>query len=525
MRRWLLAAGGVAFASLIASPTAAAESGTDVSPSSPVEWSPEVEEQRSPHHARAFWEMGAGLALGTGGYWLLMKRNVADWDDPRPLSRFDGSAWVLDNNSIGVNFLGHPLMGGLSHAYARANHQSVLGAFGYSFLTSFLWEFVIEFKEKVSVNDVLVTPGAGLPLGEFFYKLGLYLDTGHHGSWAWDVARWTLGSSVALDRRLDRRPPPRVVSRDNLGFSSAIWHEFAVRYGVTEVRTPREPGYALYRLGLGARLVTLQGYGKPSTFGRAFWRAEIASLSLQAEASQHGTGVLLAADTIVVGHHAQRFARTEAGLSGESLTLGTSLGCEYLRSSANRYARVETAVQLPGPQLSYHAPNRREQYGAFQLPGLAADFRVLRRAAAFEGSARLQPSFAGLGAAAFYRWAADNLDERSKHVLHRQGYFYGWGGAANVTARASFGPLRAGFELMYGAYRSQDGRDRHPEQLTTDVPAKGDILRYAGSLGIAPAPGLNLALELGVRRFRSNVGGFELTARAVQRGLSAEWVF
>ena len=36
---------------------------------------------------------------------------------------------------------------------------------------------------------------------------------------------------------------------------------------------------------------------------------------------------------------------------------------------------------------------------------------------------------------------------------------------------------------------------------------------------------VTLAVELGVRRFRSNVGGYELTARSVQRGLSASWLF
>jgi hypothetical protein len=137
----------------------------------------------------------------------------------------------------------------------------------------------------------------------------------------------------------------------------------------------------------------------------------------------------------------------------------------------------------------------------------------------------VQPSFAGLGAASFYEWAASNLAERSKHILHRQGYFYGWGGVANVGAKLSLGPLRAGFELMYGVYRSQDGLDRHPEQLTVDVPAQGDVLRYTGALGIAPTPNASVAFEMGVRRFRSNVGGFELTARAVQRGINASWVF
>ena len=488
-------------------------------------WTPAAEEARPAHHARAMWEMGGGLLLGTAGYWLLMRRNVADWDNPKPLSRFDGSAWVLDNNSIGVNFLGHPATGGLSYAFARGNHHTPLGAFGYAFLTSFLWEFVIEFKEKVSVNDVLVTPATGVPLGEFFHKLGLYLDTGHHDSVGVGALRWTLGSGVSLDRKLDGRAAPRVAVQDSLGFSAEIWHEFAVRYGVFEVQTPRDTHLVRYELGFAGRLVTLKGYGAPTAFGRAFWGAEIADFALDAEASRHGTGLRVRADSILAGYHAQRLSRAGRGLRGVSVTLGTSLGYEYLRSAANRYPSVEQAVNEPEPEISYHAPNRREQYGALQLPGFAADFRWLGSSAAFEARGRLQPSFAGVGAAAFYDWSAAHLDDRSKHILHRQGYFYGWGGAANVVTKASLGPLRAGFELLYGAYRSQDGWDRHPEQLSVDVPVTAEVLRYTGSLGVAPSPAVTVAVELGVRRFHSNVDGFELTARAVERGLRASWVF
>ena len=121
----------------------------------PIEWTPAEEEQRAPHHARSFVEMGAGLVLGTTGYFLLLNQNIVDWDNPALKRRFDGSAWIVDNNNLAVNFLGHPATGGLSYSFARANHQSVLGSFGYSFATSFLWEFAIEFKEKVSVNDII----------------------------------------------------------------------------------------------------------------------------------------------------------------------------------------------------------------------------------------------------------------------------------------------------------------------------------------------------------------------------------
>ncbi len=510
---------GVSLAVLCASSAARAEA------PEPPEWSPALEEQRAPHHGRSLWQMGGGLALGTGGYWLLMRRNVADWDNPRPLSRFDGSAWVLDNNSIGVNFLGHPYTGGLSYSWARGNHQSVAGAFGYSFLTSFLWEFVIEFKEKISVNDVLVTPGAGLPIGEALHKLGLYLDTGHHDSFALSVVRALFGTGVALDRSLDGRAPPLVRSRDALGFSSTIWHEFRAEYGAAVIDAPGVAEYARFHAGWAMRLVTLEGYGKATRFARAFYGAEVSTLSVEAEASAYGWGLMAQADTLLAGYHAQSFARRGGALQGDSFTFGTSLGFDYLRSSANRYGAVEAAVARPGPDLKYHAPNRRDQYGAFQMPGLAADFRLLRSWGSLEGSGRLQPSFAGLGAVAFYDWAADNLEERTKHVLHRQGYFYGWGGAAHVSARASLGALRGAFELTYGAYRSQDGWDRHPEQLSVDVPITGDFLSYRGSLGVSPGGGASLSLTWGVRRFRSDVDGYERTARAVERGLSASWLF
>ncbi|HYQ15360.1 MAG TPA: DUF3943 domain-containing protein, partial [Polyangiaceae bacterium] len=489
------------------------------------EWTPAQTEQLAPHHARSFLEMGVGLGLGTGGYWLLMNRNVADWDNPRPLSRFDGSAWVLDNNSIGVNFLGHPLTGGLSYSFARANHQSVAGAFAYSFLTSFVWEFLIEFKEKVSVNDVIVTPGAGLPIGEFFYKLGLYLDSGHHDSAGMDAVRAVLGGGVALDRKLDGRAAPDVHHRDSLGFSSAIWHDFEVRYGVSEIRSAGESSYARAHASIAAKLVTLPRYGAPVRFGRFFHGAELSSFAVDVEGSAHGWGLAVAADTTLLGYHAQDFEASRGALRGQSFTVGSSVGYDYFRSTANRYGSVERAVSLPKPRLSYDVPNRREQYAALQLPGISAKFRVLRRQFRLEGSARLQPSFAGLGAPAFYLWAAQHLDERSKHILHRQGYFYGWGGAANASLRAALGPARVGFELLYGAYQSQDGLDRHPEQVTDDVHASGDVLSYRASLGVAPTANCVIALDVGARRFHSSVGGFSVTARAVERGLSASWSF
>jgi hypothetical protein len=490
------------------------------------EWTPEVEQRRAPHHARSFLELGAGIGVGLGGYWIFKNDNVTDWDNPQLAKRFDGSAWVFDNNGLGVNFLGHPSWGSLTYSFARANHQSVPGSFAYAFLFSFVWEFVVEFKEKVSINDVMVTPGTALPLGEFFYKLGLYLDTGHETSAGVQVLRWALGTGVALDRALDGRPAPQVTSLDNLGFSRQIWHDFSAQYGALSIATPGERDYARYFAGLSARLVTLRGYGRAGSFGRSFWGAEVSDFSFAGEASRYGGGLLVEADTLLAGYHAQSIERIAHVDRGSSLTLGTGVGYEYLRSSANRYASVEQAVALPRPNLGSHAPIDREQFAAFDLPGIAADFRQLGGWGSFDLSSRLEPSFGGLGAAAFYDFTAENPDEQSKHVLHKHGYFYGFGGSLRVRARLRLGAFRAGFELKYATYQSLDGRDRFQERVTNDVHASGDVLRYAGTLGVAPGAGsVSIALQLGGRRFRSRVGEFARTASAVERGVSATWTF
>jgi hypothetical protein len=277
---------------------------------------------------------------------------------------------------------------------------------------------------------------------------------------------------------------------------------------------------------MSGRLATLPGYLSARSFGRAFYGAEISDLSLAVEASRYGAGVLMNADTVLVGYHAQQLERVGTELRGLALTVGSSIGFGYLKSSANRYHQVEQAVAQPQPKLSYHVPQRAEQWGAFNLPGVALDFWAQNGWASLRLSGRSAPSFGSVGAAAFYDFSAANLQEKSKHILHRQGYFYGWGVASSLDARLSLGPWRAGFELGYATYASQDGWDRHIEQLTVDVPAQGDVLSYRTSLGVEPgARGLSLSFDWGVRRFHSQVGGFERTARSVERGISGRWAF
>ena len=490
------------------------------------EWMPQDNDTIDPHHLRSLVEMMAGLGVGAVAYWLMQDRNIADWDNPTPEERFNGRAWRFDNNSLAVNFIAHPFTGGFSYSLARANHHGVLGSFGYSSLFSFIWEFVLEFKEKVSVNDLIVTSTTGVPIGEFFYKLGLYLDTAANPGVGTHVARWTLGTGVALDRALDGRPPPHVTERDALGLTRRIWHQFDVDAGVHFVQSPGVADYTLGQGGMVARLCTLPGYLEPRSLGVGFYGAEISEFSFMVEGSEHGVGLAMRADTLLAGYHVQNLHLAGGEVEGTAATFGVAMAYDYLRSEANRYQSRRHIEGLPTPDVSYHVPISAEQYGAFQLPGPAVDYRASAPGVDVDVSARAYPSFAGFGAPSFYDWAADNLEERTKHVLHRQGYFYGWGGAGMLRGSLRLGPLVLGGHASYASYVSHDGLDRHVERLTVDVPARGELLTYGASLGIRPLDlPVTLAVDYNVRSWYSQVGGYEARDRFSSRGISGRVEF
>jgi len=430
-------------------------------------------DHRDPHVWRTWREMAIGLALLSTGYWLGLDRQVADWDNPRPEQRFDGTAWRTDNNALSVNFALHPAGGGVAYAWARAYHHSVPAAAAYGFLSQFIWEFVLEFKEKVSVNDMIVTPTSGIPIGEFFHKLGLYLDTATHPSTATEVAQWSMGTAVQVDRWLDGRDHAEPRAHDSLGLTTDIWHDFTLGGEVHQVRDAAGAGHLVYRTSAAGQLVSIPGYLRPGRFSRSFWRADVASASLGFEASEHWVGATFAADTLLFGHHAQDIAGYRKPVRGQAFTAGASMAFTYLDSRAN---------------------NSIEKYGAFHFPGPGMDVHFFAPDFQLDLTARASFDYVGITVLdAFQDWQLENPHERAKGILRHQDYLYAFGASGRLAGRLRFGPFRFDGLLLYGQYRSQDGCNRWQEKVTADIPGGTELLRARGGIQVEP-PGSPIAV-------------------------------
>lgn len=417
-----------------------------------LHWRPE------PHYLRAGLEMAALLGVGTVWYWVDRERQVADWDYPSLKQRFSLDVIRYDNNDFWINFIAHPLDGAAFHAFSRANHLSLAESFGYGMLTSLAWEYALEFREKVSLNDIIVTPAAGLTIGEFTHRLGQLLNARRRSGearWWHDLAAWTVGSPVAVHDWLDT---PRAAHAGSLlpgsQAHSDIWHDIRVSYGWTVADVNGAAQDSFHSLRLDGRLVAIPGYLRPGRLQRAFADADLTSLRLDIDFGARGSGVDVYADTVLLGFHTQRISSQG---TGAALTVGTSLGYRYLDETREPW---------------------KDQLGIAHLPGLAVEAHLTGRHAALRAYARLHGDFAGLRAHPYAAWEAENPDIVGKNILRKQGYYYGWGWSGRVGAALVSPYVEVGGELFYGHYDSHEGLDRTQETVEYDVEAASTVRDY-----------------------------------------------
>lgn len=454
---------------------------------------------------RAALAMGGMLALGTGWYWAYRGQNAVDWDNPNLEARISGEAWRLDNNGLAMNFLAHPFSGTAFYAVARAHALGVPLSSVYSFMTSFVWEYVVEFKEKVSINDVLVTPGAGIAMGEFFHKLALYVNRSDAprtpaGSWL----GFTTGPTVALAKSANGRHDPEGSDGVPTPLPDWIHRDFRFFYRYANSQRASQSPLDRHAWGFSGRLTQIEGYWQPGSFGRVLSDANLTELSVSVTHSSAGRGLELSADTLLAGYYAQSVSGSGAALRGSSAAVGTSIGYRFKDS---------------------HAAGQAERLGVLHLPGVAAEAHAAWNSFRMTLWARASADFAGVGSLAYPAWQKEFPDERPKAILLKKGYYYAWGASGRLRAAVAWGPwaLRGWFDG--GVYDSIEGLDRAKELVTVDLPAS-DVLRTLGfEIVLRPIDALELSAGLEQRRTLSKAGSRRAIASIHEYTLATSLAF
>lgn len=430
------------------------------------------------HWVRSLAWAGALLGFGTAWYWLDVDFNRVDWDFPEIGDRLNFAAVRFDNNRYTTNNLLHPLAGTGYYGLARVNGLRVVESFLVSFFASALWEFAFEWREKVSINDQIFTPGSGVVLGEVLFQLGDYLNSAPGGGrWPQRAAQVTLGFPRFVHGLIDGPPPGPPPPADDLGFASSFWHRFHVAYEMDNVRNDTGDAGFVHAAVLRSELVSVPGYLRPGEIRLGFDNGNFTRLDARVGFDTRGLAELtLDADATLAGYLVQSLEpRPGGGLTGYSAMVGFDVAYSYAARWLLDRQDQWSSVHVAGPRVVARIPFGE---GWLELDGRAhVDFTAAR-------------------ALAFDRWAAKNGTAGVKSILDLQGYYYGLGWSARLAAayRIEGGFLEA--ELDYGHVDSVEGLDREQERITRDVSMDDDQLGYRVGIGVGP-PTTPLELRVG----------------------------
>ncbi len=286
----------------------------------------------TPHNAHPWLtalQLSVVIAGGLTWYWTDRERQVADWDYPGWEAKllFKKEIFIFDNNPFNTNYSWHTFAGGASHVLGRANGLGIYQAALAGTAASLVWEYGIESRELISINDLFITNTAGVAVGEFFHRLGEYARTQDDGI-GWDALRWTLGVSHSIHDRWDT----------SVHEQPKLWPEFRFSYGLSTAGISRQDDstsdeqserFLIHSVAMDGRFIAAENYLTPGSRSGLFHQANFTEFWMRLSASSDGTAVDAYGDTFLLGYRSENIPEKGDGRIGTAYNVGTSIGYRY----------------------------------------------------------------------------------------------------------------------------------------------------------------------------------------------------
>jgi hypothetical protein len=304
---------------------------------------------------KAYWraaieEVGL-IGAGLGYYFMEQRQNSIDWalnyDWMSFRQKLTCQACRFDQNFFDTNFVTHPAAGMLYYLAARGNRLSVLESFAYAGGMSTLWEFLGEFRERVSVNDFFVTPIAGLVLGESTTQLGAFFDRSCATPVS-DVLGTLLGPAKSFHDAVDEVHPKRTTDCDARGLDRGGEHRFRFWAGASNLWTNQSPEVRNEaRFGVETSIARLDSIGRSGQGWLAFADGNVSSIEARMGVEDANVSDFrLGGRVVPAGLHYRDLRRSRGGALGHEVLLGLLVQTEYALHRRERPAGAFDRVFL-----------------------------------------------------------------------------------------------------------------------------------------------------------------------------------
>jgi hypothetical protein len=404
--------------------------------------------RRHPWRAVALTTLAFGLNVAV--YWWDANFNSPDWD-----LRWDWASWKkkltlqavrFDANHFSTNAGSHTEGGLIIYLIGRGNGlgvgESTLLAMG----ESVVWEFIGEFYEKPSINDMWNNPLGGLAVGEPFHQLSEFFARGADNGIN-PILAAIFSPFAALTDWVDHTRPHRAAQVDRMGLPTDVWHRFDLYSGAVDVRFVDQTQRLESLLGIRTEINTVRAYGRPVPRAGFFGAARVTSIDAGvAFGAQGTTGAIFSTRVALGGYHWQDLHLDGDRVSGSNVLLALTNSFEY------------TNRRRPGFDL--------EQDATFGVLGPTLD--LSHREGPLEGALHLEalPELGFISSLAFDPYRLQFGTEGLKTVLAENGYYYAYGALLGAQLSLRFHFIETGVDVRWEGWGSFDRADRFQERLT-----------------------------------------------------------
>jgi len=393
----------------------------------------------------------------------------------------------FDSNRFGTNWT-HAFAGGLYYDFGRANSLGVKDSLLLATFEALYWELVVEWREVVSVNDLVSTIFGGFSMGEPYYQLTRYLLTRES-----PVAR-ALGfvnPMLGVHAVLDPASRPRPTDAQTLP-----GHGVSLALGAATVdsRYASDSG-GFASVGLRSRLALAPGYTAPGAETRQGWEvlSSTADFNLDLDGGAvHEIDVYSRA--VFYGRLARAVGEDSRGSAsviglGSAFTLFSKAPLPGVEDGAVDFSKP---LELDGPR------NFRDKYAIVHLVGPVYEGFSRGKGIDVAWAVEAYPDFGLVSAYALNEYSGEHDVSGTKSTLVTSGYYYGYGASLKALVEAGAGPVTAGVEVALHYHTSIEGLDRFEERLSSDVHASDSGIRIDANLQVA-IPRTPLAIETTAR--------------------------
>ena len=255
--------------------------------------------------------------------------------------KVSGKAILFDDNSLEANsFPGHPVAGAYYYLIARNNNLSRTEALLWTFATSAIYEFFVEFPEVASINDFVVTPVAGATIGESMYKFGRYFRCSEHKDALMYKIMAAVIDPIALVNSFFWNDAHYRYSDSEICHYTSIQKDFNIFSGMSASYHENTANSTLGVIfGFQGKLYFIPEYGKEGNIERFFKESILNEMKLEVGITEQGIDSLyFVAKTVWAAYYRQNIAGDSAGKgAGYSFLVGLASAFEHIQYDTGEF--------------------------------------------------------------------------------------------------------------------------------------------------------------------------------------------